>query len=91
VKSGKGRTKKRQKDIVMIGSPKPFPELVQQVCRQLGISQEELVLQLDISHATVNRWENSKTTPFKLAWAQFDVFCEKMMERSKLKLFGGHE
>ena len=75
----------------MIRSPKSFPELVQQVCRQLGNSQEELVLQLDISHSTVNRWENNKTTPFKLAWAQFDVFCEKMMERGKLKLFGGRE
>ncbi|MBW2302237.1 MAG: helix-turn-helix transcriptional regulator, partial [Deltaproteobacteria bacterium] len=62
----------------MTGSSKTFPELVKEVRRQLGISQEELAHELGVSFATINRWENGKTTPFKLARAQFDAFCKKM-------------
>ncbi|MEC4686307.1 MAG: helix-turn-helix transcriptional regulator, partial [Nitrospirota bacterium] len=58
----------------MIESPKTFPVLVREVRRQLGISQEELAHELGVSFATINRWENGKTTPFKLARAQFDAF-----------------
>lgn len=62
-----------------------FPELVKKIRRQLGISQEELAHELGVSFTTVNRWENGKTTPFKLARAQFDAFCDKMVEEGKLK------
>ena len=70
----------------MTESPKTFPELVREVRRQLGISQEELAHELGVSFATINRWENGKTTPFKLARAQFDAFCKKMTEQGKLEL-----
>ena len=70
----------------MANSPETFPELVREVRRQLGISQEELAHELGVSFATINRWENGKTTPFKLARAQFDAFCEKMMAAKKLHL-----
>jgi len=70
----------------MTGSSKTFPELVKEVRRQLGISQEELAHELGVSFATINRWENGKTTPFKLARAQFDAFCEKMTAQGKLHL-----
>jgi transcriptional regulator with XRE-family HTH domain len=73
----------------MTGSSKTFPELVKEVRRQLGFSQEELAHELGVSFATINRWENGKTTPFKLARAQFDAFCEKMTEEGKLKGLGG--
>ncbi len=66
-----------------------FPELVKKIRRQLGISQEELAHELRVSFTTVNRWENGKTTPFKLARAQFDSFCEKMVEEGKLKRLEG--
>jgi transcriptional regulator with XRE-family HTH domain len=72
----------------MTGSSKTFPELVKEVRRQLGISQEELAHELGVSFATINRWENGKTTPFKLARAQFDAFCEKMVAEKKLHLPG---
>ena len=65
---------------------KTFPELVREVRRQLGISQEELAHELGVSFATINRWENAKTTPFKLARAQFDNFCARMIRQRKLKL-----
>ena len=74
------------KDTKMTDSPGTFPELVRKVRRQLGISQEELAHRLGVSFATINRWENGKTTPFKLARAQFDAFCEKMVATGKLRL-----
>jgi len=65
-----------------------FPDLVKEVRRQLGISQEALAHELGVSFATINRWENGKTRPFKLARAQFDAFCRKMTARGKLKGLG---
>jgi len=70
----------------MIESPKTFPVLVREVRRQLGISQEELAHELGVSFATINRWENGKTIPFKLARMQFDAFCETMAAQGKLYL-----
>ena len=70
----------------MTGSSKTFPEQVREVRRQLEISQEELAHELGVSFATINRWENGKTTPFKLARAQFGAFCKKMTEQGKLHL-----
>ncbi len=64
-------------------------ELVKEVRRQLGISQEDLARDLGVSFATVNRWENGKSRPSKLARAQFDSFCAKMIRQGKLKLSGG--
>jgi putative transcriptional regulator len=72
----------------MTGKDEKFPELVKKVRSELGISQEELAHELGVSFATINRWENGKTTPFKLARAQFDAFCEKMTKQGKLKRLG---
>ena len=63
-----------------------FAELLRKVRGQLGISQEDLARELGVSFATVNRWENGKTKPMKLARAQFDSFCAKMKRRGKLDL-----
>lgn len=73
----------------MTGSSDTLPELVKDVRRQLVISQKELAHEFGVSFATINRWENGKTTPFKLARAQFDAFCEKMTKQGKLKRLGG--
>jgi DNA-binding XRE family transcriptional regulator len=70
----------------MANNPETFPELVREVRRQLEISQEELAHKLGVSFATINRWENGKTTPFKLARGQFDAFCKKMADQGKLHL-----
>jgi transcriptional regulator with XRE-family HTH domain len=67
-------------------APERFPELVKEVRKQLGLSQEELAHELGVSFTTINRWENGKTSPFKLARAQFAAFCEKMIEQGRLKL-----
>ena len=38
----------------------------------MGLSQEELAHALGVSFATVNRWENGRTAPSKLALRQFE-------------------
>jgi len=63
-----------------------FSALVKEMRRQLALSQEDLARQLGVSYATVNRWENGRSMPSKLAKAQLKAFCEKMIERGKLTL-----
>jgi len=36
------------------------------------------------SFATVNRWENAKTSPSKLARTQFNLFCKNIKKKGKL-------
>ncbi len=54
-----------------------FSEQVVQVRAQLGISQEKLAKELNISHATVNIWESGKHSPQKRYQRVFDNFCRK--------------
>ena len=68
----------------MARAPENFAKMVKEVRRQLGLSQEELAHELGVSFATINRWENGKTVPFKLARAQFEAFCERMKAQGKL-------
>jgi putative transcriptional regulator len=68
-----------------------LPALVKEVRRQLALSQEDLARKLGVSFATVNRWENAQVRPSKLAMAQFDAFCNKMVRQRKLKLSGGEK
>jgi putative transcriptional regulator len=70
----------------MAKAPENFAETVKAVRRQLGISQEELAHELGVSFSTINRWENAKTVPFKLARRQFEAFCKRMAGRGKLNL-----
>jgi ribosome-binding protein aMBF1 (putative translation factor) len=65
--------------------------LVKEVRRQLAFSQEDLARELGLSFATVNRRENAQVRPSKLAMAQFDAFCSKMVRQGKLKLSGGEK
>jgi DNA-binding transcriptional regulator YiaG len=54
-----------------------FPEQVRFVREKMKISQEDLARALNVSYATINRWENSKTKPNKMARDVFAAFCEK--------------
>ena len=44
---------------------------------KLGISQEDLARALNVSYSTVNRWENGKNKPVRMAQAAFNEFCVK--------------
>ncbi|MDD4592050.1 MAG: helix-turn-helix transcriptional regulator [Parabacteroides sp.] len=54
-----------------------FSTKIRLVREKLNISQEDLARALNVSFATINRWENGKTKPIKMAQAAFDAFCEK--------------
>jgi DNA-binding transcriptional regulator YiaG len=42
----------------------------------LKLSQTELAEALSVSFSTINRWENNKVEPSKLALKSFYDFCE---------------
>lgn len=54
-----------------------FSKMVKSVREIKGYSQEQLARELDVSFATINRWENGKTEPSRLALKNFIDFCEK--------------
>ena len=61
---------KKMEGIVM------FSEQVKHVRKIFDYSQDKLAQILGVSFATINRWENSKNTPSKLAQKSFYDFCE---------------
>jgi DNA-binding transcriptional regulator YiaG len=54
-----------------------FSEKIKRVREKLDLSQEDLARALNVSFATINRWENAKTKPIKMGRAVFESFCEK--------------
>ena len=70
--------------MAMIRQPENFPETVKEVRQQLVLSQEELAHALGVSFTTVNRWENGKTIPSKLAQRQYEQFCALKREQGEL-------
>lgn len=75
----------------MVIDDRNIPGLVKEVRKQLDLSQEDLARELGISFATVNRWENGQVKPSKLAKAQLNKFCTKMIRQKKLKLSYGNK
>ena len=53
-----------------------YSEKVRFVREKLDMSQEDLARALNVSFSTINRWENEKTKPIKMARAVFDSFCK---------------
>lgn len=39
---------------------------------------------MGVSHATVNRWENGRFWPSRLALRQVEAYCDGMIERGRL-------
>ena len=54
-----------------------FPDIVKKMREKTGISQEDLARALNVSFATINRWENGKTRPNKLTQMVFFDYCKK--------------
>ena len=65
--------------------PEGFAACVKEVRTQLGLSQEDLAHKLGVSFASINRWENGKTRPSRLARSQFALFCQKMENEGRLR------
>ena len=61
----------------MIDKFEDFGARVKAIRAQLSLSQEDFAHALGVSFATVNRRENGKNSPSKLARKQFEQFCEE--------------
>ena len=51
-------------------------EIIKELRSYLNISQEDLARELKVSYATVNRWENGKSIPSKMAKRLLMDLCE---------------
>ncbi len=58
---------------------------IQRIRKALGISQEDLARELGVSFGTVNRWENGKVNPSKLAKRQLNSFIEHQVSVGNIK------
>lgn len=63
-----------------------FVILIKEVRVQLDLSQEDFAREIGVSYATVNRWENGRFLPSKMALRCVETYCDRMMERGKLLL-----
>jgi len=54
-----------------------FGEMVKCIRKQMGLTQEELAHELNVSFSTVNRWENGHRIPNKLAIVCLIEFCKR--------------
>ena len=52
-------------------------ELIKTIRLQLGLSQEAFADAIHVAFATVNRWENNKSTPNSMARVLIANYCEK--------------
>lgn len=63
-----------------------YPATIIKVRAKLNLSQTELAEMLDVSFASVNRWENGKYEPTRLVKEKIRLICEEnniQMEESK--------
>ena len=52
-----------------------FGKIIKSIRKQLGITQEQLAHELNVSFSTINRWENGHRVPNKLAIVCLIEFC----------------
>lgn len=50
-------------------------EILKMIRKELSISQETLARDLNVSYGTLNRWENNKVKPSRLAMDKLKVYC----------------
>jgi len=54
----------------------------------LSISQEQLARDLNVSYTTLNRWENNRTLPSRLAKMRIVEYCfEKNLPQDIISVF----
>lgn len=53
-----------------------FSEVIKEIRKELGFTQEELARILYVSFSTINRWENGRCVPQKLAIAHLIDVCK---------------
>ena len=61
-----------------------FAQIVKEIRTELDMSQEQLARELDVSFATINRWENGKNSPNMLTKKVFYEYCKEKKLNEKL-------
>lgn len=51
-------------------------KLIKRLRNELNLSQENLARELDVSFATINRWERGKVNPSKMAMKAIENYCK---------------
>ena len=59
-------------------------EILKSIRAELNITQTDLAGAVHVSFSTVNRWENKKVIPNRMARALILDFCEKQNVRQEL-------
>lgn len=54
-----------------------YVDTIKEIRILLSMSQEDLARELGVSFATVNRWENKKAKPSKMAMKSIESFCKE--------------
>ena len=52
-------------------------EMIKDIRSRLGLSQMELAEQLEVTFATVNRWENGRSKPASAAMQKLEDLCRR--------------
>ena len=52
-------------------------EIIKLTRKKAYLSQEEFASEINVSVATINRWENNKTQPNNTAMKNIRIFCSK--------------
>ena len=63
-----------------------FVILIKEIRVQLDLSQEDFARELGVSYATVNRWENGRFLPSRMALRLVEMYCDRMIELQRLLL-----
>jgi DNA-binding transcriptional regulator YiaG len=50
-------------------------EILKAIRKELDISQESLARELNVSYGTMNRWENNRVKPSRLAMDKLKYYC----------------
>jgi type I restriction enzyme M protein len=58
-------------------------DLILQMRKRLGLSQERLAVELGVSFYTVNRWERGHTQPSRLAWCSIEQKLKQMEDQGE--------
>ncbi|MCD4657876.1 MAG: helix-turn-helix transcriptional regulator [Planctomycetes bacterium] len=61
-----------------------FTQKLKAIREKLVLSQEDLGREIGVSFATINRWENGKTKPSRLALNQLKMYLAKQVANGNL-------
>jgi putative transcriptional regulator len=49
--------------------------ILKSIRKELNLSQEQLARDLNVSYTTLNRWENNRSKPSRLAYMRVKDYC----------------